>query len=359
MSAAVRTRTQAQQRHGAAATAAATSLRLSPRRRFVAFLLVTALLGTTFSILSVSPTTTAFRSRLPAHTLTQLTSKGRAFPVPSLPYFADKRNAINQLFVKRSWAWVTGLFLAFASAVVLLPAPRTASTLSAQSTSSSSPASNTRRAAASANRYGAAADSRSATSNPLTPHLIALTRRYLLASLYWFYLTQATWFGLRLGPSITHRILRSSGAVCVPSAIAHDPLAPHAAAGGLHHDGAGGKSMHLDGPNDARAGMVCTGAKGEYWRGGHDVSGHSFMMVHCSLFLFELVLPLLPTLFPALFVGPKIRTHPAVKAIAYAAVGMIALSWWMLLMTNLFFHSPTEKLSGFGFGLMGWYLSSL
>lgn len=181
------------------------------------------------------------------------------------------------------------------------------------------------------------------------PHLLSLTRRYLLASLYWFYLTQATWFGLRLGPSITHRILRSSGAVCVPSAIAHDPLAPPASGGAniksMHHDGGGG--------------LVCTGAKGEYWRGGHDVSGHAFMMVHCSLFLFELVLPLLPTLFPALFVGPKIRVHPAVRAIAYAAVGMIALSWWMLLMTNLFFHSPTEKLSGFGFGLMGWFLSGL
>lgn len=66
------------------------SLRLSPRRQFVAFLLLTALLGTTFSIVSVSPTTTAFRSRLPAHTLTKLTSKEAAFPVPSLPYFADK-----------------------------------------------------------------------------------------------------------------------------------------------------------------------------------------------------------------------------------------------------------------------------
>ena len=179
------------------------------------------------------------------------------------------------------------------------------------------------------------------------PHLLSLTRRYLLASLYWFYLTQATWFGLRLGPSITHRILRSSGAVCVPSAIAHDPLVQHpASVKSMHHDGGGG-------------GLVCTGAKGEYWRGGHDVSGHAFMMVHCSLFLFELVLPLLPTLFPAFFVGPRINIHPAVRAIAYAAVGMIALSWWMLLMTNLFFHSPTEKLSGFGFGLMGWFLSSL
>ncbi|GAA5878337.1 hypothetical protein JCM3774_001991 [Rhodotorula dairenensis] len=334
---ATRTQAQVQQRQRDAA------LRLSPRRRFVALLLLTALLGTTYSIVSVAPTTTAFRSRLPAHTLTQLTSNQRAFPVPSLPYFADKRNAINQLFVKRSWAWVTGLFLAFAAAVVLFPTP-----------APSTPDLNGRRTAATA--AGAASPKRSGP-NPLMPHLISLTRRYLLASLYWFYLTQATWFGFRLGPSITHRILRSSGAVCVPSAIAHDPLAAGAAGGSL-------KGLHLDGPRDVAAGaghqgFACTGARGEYWRGGHDVSGHAFMMVHCSLFLFELVLPLLPTLFPALFVGPRIKVHPAVKAVAYAAVGVIALSWWMLLMTNLFFHSPTEKLSGFGFGLMGWYLSSL
>lgn len=69
---------------------ASANLGLSPRRRFVALLLVTALLGTTYSVVTVAPATTAFRSRLPAHTLTQLTSKERAFPVPSLPYFADK-----------------------------------------------------------------------------------------------------------------------------------------------------------------------------------------------------------------------------------------------------------------------------
>lgn len=179
---------------------------------------------------------------------------------------------------------------------------------------------------------------------------MAQTRRFLLASLYWFYLTQRTWFGTRLGPSITHRILRSSGAVCVPSAIAHEPL---------QGAGAGSKAMHLDGPADFETGLACTGARGEYWRGGHDVSGHAFMMVHCALFLFELVLPLLPTLFPLAFAGPRMKVPLPVRVVAYAATAVIALAWWMLLMTNLFFHSPTEKLSGCAFGVAGWLLSSL
>lgn len=73
-----------------------TGFRLSPRRQFLAFLLATALLGTTLSVVSVNPATTAFRSRLPSHTLTQLTShRGPgAFPVPTLPYFADKVSSL-------------------------------------------------------------------------------------------------------------------------------------------------------------------------------------------------------------------------------------------------------------------------
>jgi len=62
----------------------------SPRQRFLATLVFTALLGTTISVLQTSAATTAFRSRLPAHTLSRLTSSESAFPVPSLPYFADK-----------------------------------------------------------------------------------------------------------------------------------------------------------------------------------------------------------------------------------------------------------------------------
>lgn len=64
----------------------------SPRQRFLGTLILTALLGTTLSVLQTSAATTAFRSRLPAHTLSRLTSSASAsaFPVPSLPYFADK-----------------------------------------------------------------------------------------------------------------------------------------------------------------------------------------------------------------------------------------------------------------------------
>ncbi|GAA5910404.1 hypothetical protein JCM6882_007348 [Rhodosporidiobolus microsporus] len=319
------------------------------RGRLINLLLLSTLLGTAWSVISTSSATTAFRSRLPAHTLTRLESSQTAFPVPSLPFFADKRNFLNQLFVKRSWGWVTVLFLALSLALFLFhphhpatsnPSPRSPST---------------------------------ASSSGLTPtarHLLTSLRRYLLATLFWFYLTQATWFGRTLGPSVAFRILRSSGATCVPSAVSSDP----------HGAGSAG-GLHADGDADAAAKMVCTGAKGEYWRGGHDVSGHAFMMVHAAMFLFEIVYPLLPSLFPSLFsqpsaskttstrddadegkvsrpVAPK-RINPLVAIVGYATVAVLVLCWWMLLMTSLFFHSPAEKLTGLAFGLLGWYCSSL
>ncbi|GAA5820725.1 hypothetical protein JCM11251_003129 [Rhodosporidiobolus azoricus] len=318
------------------------------RGRLVNVLLLSTLFGTAWSVISTSSATTAFRSRLPAHTLTRLQSSESAFPVPSLPFFADKRNPLNQLFVKRSWGWVTGLFLVLSLTLYLFH-PHHPST--------SNPASLTTSSRTSAARTGL---------TPTSRHILASLRRYLLATLFWFYLTQATWFGTRLGPSVAFRILRSSGAVCVPSAVSSDP---HGAgsAGGLHGDGGGIP--------------VCTGARGEYWRGGHDVSGHAFMMVHASMFLFEIVYPLLPSLFPSLFdappsptvestrdgadegkrarpVAPR-RINPIVAVVGYATVAVLVLCWWMLLMTSLFFHSPAEKLTGLAFGLLGWYVSSL
>ncbi|GAA5940801.1 uncharacterized protein JCM15063_000881 [Sporobolomyces koalae] len=294
----------------------------SPRQRFLATLLVTALLGTTVSVLQTSAATTAFRSRLPAHTITRLASSESAFPVPSLPFFADKRNSINQLFVKRSWGWVTVIYVAY-SLSLFLTAPLLTVDSKKRDSSTSTPSQ-------------PAIQLSPAAKTPFNL-LVTSLRRYLLSSLFWFYLTQKTWFGTRTGPSISHRILESSGAVCVPSTLSSTATV---------------------------AVPVCTGARGEYWRGGHDTSGHSFMMIHCSMFLFELVHPLLPSLFPRYFAATSNRTQQrklpvAVTVSAWAAIAVMGLCWWMLLMTSLFFHSPSEKLSGVAFGVLGWWVGGL
>ncbi|GAA6023562.1 hypothetical protein JCM11491_005345 [Sporobolomyces phaffii] len=298
----------------------------SPRQRFLGLLVLTAFLGTTVSVWQTSPATTAFRSRLPAQALSRLTSTASAFPVPSLPYFADKRNGLNQLFVKRSWGWVTAIFILH-SLALFLTAPLL--TVSSSSKRSDAPAPSQ-----------PAIHLSPAAKTPFNL-VVASLRRYLLSALFWFYLTQKTWFGSRTGPSISHRILRTSGAICVPANLSSSSSSTVTA--------------------DATA---CTGAPGEYWRGGHDVSGHAFMMIHCAMFLFELVHPLLPSLLPRYFAATSARTQPrrlplAVAATAWTSIAVMALCWWMLLMTSLFFHSPSEKLSGVAFGVLGWWVGGL
>lgn len=278
---------------------------LSPRRHrqtpyivpFLTLLLLTATLGTLLS-LRTSSTLTSFRSRLPASSLstTSLLPK-------SIPYFADKRNVLNQVFVKQAWAWTTAVWATFVLASFL---------------------------------PGATAPRR--TQAVLTAHV----RRYVLATLYWWYLTQSTWF-FGVGPSLSHRVLLYSGAECVPSALSSD---------------GGGMSAFVEGGK-------CDGRKGDYWRGGHDVSGHTFLLVHASLFLWETIAPSLPTLFPSFFPHspratprPTRQPNPILQLATLPALALILLWWWMLLMTSLFFHTPAEKVSGMMFALAGWWVMS-
>lgn len=232
-----------------------------------------------------------------------------------------QRNLFNQLFVKQAWAWTTLLFIAHsASSYLFHPQPPTAQRISLKGP---------------------------------TPFSILFTmiRRYILAALYWYYLTQRSWFGVSF-PSISKTILMKTGATCVPSAISSD---------------ASGRPSFEGTPTG-----VCIGAAGEYWRGGHDVSGHTFMLVHSTLFLYQLIAPSLPLVFPKAFVrrgvtGGSTSTYEPqaveapmpIKITVYATLGLMGIWWWMLLMTSLFFHSPAEKLSGFLFALGGWFLSGL
>lgn len=268
---------------------------------FLTFLLLTATLGTLLS-LRTSSTLTSFRSRLPASTLSTTSLIPKA-----IPYFADKRNLFNQVFVKQAWAWTTAVWATFVLASFLpgVTPPRRTQVV-----------------------------------------LLAHVRRYALATLYWWYLTQSTWFFGLVGPSLSHRVLLYTGAECVPSALSSD---------------GGGMSALVEGK--------CEGRKGDYWSGGHDVSGHTFLLVHSSLFLWETISPSLPSLFPYFFphaprpspaaAPASVRQpNPILQLATLPALALILLWWWMLLMTSLFFHSPVEKVSGMMFALAGWWVAS-
>ncbi|KAI7833864.1 inositol phospholipid synthesis and fat-storage-inducing TM-domain-containing protein [Kickxella alabastrina] len=117
--------------------------------------------------------------------------------------------------------------------------------------------------------------------------------RYVLATLYWFLMTQ--WC---FGPSLFDRFFR---------------LAP--------------SSM-----------QVCRSAGGR-WLGGHDISGHCFLLIHSALFLFEEVL------------GPCCYARWGVVA---ATAGLIAIWACMLYCTAKYFHGPWELISGTLLGSAYW-----
>ncbi|KAG7192491.1 uncharacterized protein KQ657_001586 [Scheffersomyces spartinae] len=84
----------------------------------------------------------------------------------------------------------------------------------------------------------------------------------------------------------------------------------------------------------------CKRHKGQ-WVGGHDPSGHVFLLVHSSLFMFFEFIPF----------------RAGVNQISqWFVMGLIGLWWFMLLMTNVYFHSITEKVVGllFGYFAVAW-----
>lgn len=97
-------------------------------------------------------------------------------------------------------------------------------------------------------------------------------------------------------------------------------------------------------------------ASGGLWKGGHDVSGHVFMLVLGSAFLALEALGTSPSVSTAAE-GSQIRDKDdsdGEHAAASDSVSrystkfvwiVIGLSWWMLFMTAIWFHTWLEKVT--------------
>lgn len=134
--------------------------------------------------------------------------------------------------------------------------------------------------------------------------------RYIIATIWWILFTQ--WcFGLPL----MDRVFVLTGGSC---------------------EGIAG----IEGLNITSA--ACK-AKGGLWTGGYDPSGHSFILVHSSLFLWFETLPVIQRL--------KEQQMNLTFSVKFVLV-LLALWWWMLLMTSIYFHSFFEKLAGLGWGFL-------
>lgn len=130
---------------------------------------------------------------------------------------------------------------------------------------------------------------------------------------------------------------------------------------------------------DIVTGVACKAAGGT-WKGGHDISGHVFLLVLGSYFLLQEVGWVLLRHWTRASAGPVsirdernvVMQDGAVKSAAVEAElladtvgqrmvsawdalglggkiagGVVALSWWMILMTAIYFHTWFEKVCVF------------
>ncbi|KAJ2504698.1 hypothetical protein GGH95_004880 [Coemansia sp. RSA 1836] len=135
--------------------------------------------------------------------------------------------------------------------------------------------------------------------------------RYALATLYWLAMTR--WF---FGPPLFDRLFVHTGGAC---------------------------QLH-----PASTSYAACRVAGGAWAGGHDVSGHCFLLLHSGLFLAEEVLaPLLPH-------ARSRSARAATRAVVAAALGLVAVWLLMLFATARFFHGADELLSGSLLGVAFW-----
>jgi hypothetical protein len=216
----------------------------------------------------------------------------------SANYFAGKRNIVNLYFVKIGWFWTTLAFLLL------------------QSTTRPSNA---------------------------QKHYFQAAVRYAIVTVSWILTTQ--WF---FGPALIDRSFTITGGHCEP-----------------HLVNTTGLKDALD-MTKIQSGPLCKAAGGR-WHGGYDISGHVFMLVLSSAFLLY-----------ELHISDRDSSHPSVSPRAAAALAhdmteeerkavggwetetqarvrvwsiyfvyaVVALDFWMLMMTAIWFHTWLEKLAG-------------
>ena len=208
-------------------------------------------------------------------------------------YFAQKRNIFNVFFVKIGWFWTT---LAFAMFLFLHPSTGPSGGL------------------------------------VLNRRRVQGLLRWALVTVWWAALTQ--WF---FGPPLIDRGFRYTGGQCE-----------------LLRSEEGRDSM-----SDKREFFTATACKlaGGQWKGGHDISGHVFLLVLGSAFLWMEILPAVVGREARMVKrkegdiitadreaeGQKEREDKDARRGLSVPLVVAGLSWWMLLMTAAYFHTWFQK----------------
>ncbi|KAK5173765.1 uncharacterized protein LTR77_002446 [Saxophila tyrrhenica] len=228
-------------------------------------------------------------------------------PSSAPSYFAKKSNIFNVYFVKFGWFWTT---LAFVLLVFSHPS------------------------------LGPPLGLR------LTKRRVQAGIRYACITAVWVAVTQ--WF---FGPPIIDRSFKWTGGQC--QMIYSDS------------PGAALKRAEMGDVREVLTHAACKGIGGQ-WKGGHDISGHVFLLILGSAMLWLELLPAVLRM-EGLREARRIMTSDGLirsasieadgeaegrsepKGISVGVQGTLAvlgLSWWMLLMTAAYFHTWFEKFTG-------------
>ncbi|CAK7562701.1 MAG: hypothetical protein SEPTF4163_000553 [Sporothrix epigloea] len=250
-------------------------------------------------------------------------------------YFARKDNILNVFFVKRGWFWITVTFAFFVGT----------------------------------HPFFAVSDKQqsAAKNSSVLGRRGSAVFRWGLVTGWWFLVTQ--WF---FGPALVDRSFRLTGGSCqVLQAAVDDKFAAD------------------ENPSQlllAATASACKHAGGQ-WRGGHDISGHVFLLVLGTTFLAQEIGWVLwrravststvrvadarslvmhdgavksaeveaeLVAVPLSSVSTETATITSRVALRFAAV-VVGLCLWMLLMTAIYFHTWFEKLTGLLVSLVGFY----
>ncbi|CEJ54315.1 hypothetical protein PMG11_00633 [Penicillium brasilianum] len=287
----------------------------------------TLLLGSLFSVISpVARATRDLSSRLPQSSPPLAPSLAADLHLSNNPvnYFARKNNIFNLYFVKIGWLWTT---VAFVSLLLFQPAYRASSSLS------------------------------QAQQQTRVRRTLQALLRFAIATTVWYLMTQ--WF---FGPAIIDRSFVVTGGKCEEVI---------------------GRAQELDLGESPSAqaqtlfsAAACKAAGGA-WRGGHDISGHVFMLVLATALLAHEAVgagafSAFSTSTRADREGARDRkaSDPVVSGSGdqdgdseYARKwslrlvwGVVGLGWWMLFMTAIWFHTWLEKWSGLTIALSSVYV---
>jgi hypothetical protein len=204
-------------------------------------------------------------------------------PETAPSYFALKNNFFNQVFVKRGWLWTSLAFFVF---LFTTHPPRPSS-----ATAPSQPAFTATKAKALA--------------------------RWAVITFWWVIVTQ--WF---FGPPIMDRGFTLTGGKCALPVTENgsvEEIVYSTSTECRHHDGR--------------------------WIGGHDLSGHIFLLTMGSLMLVFEALPFLGSKSDSTRESAGAGSGFTKTLGGKVVLALVALWWWMLLMTAVFFHTWPEKVS--------------